>query len=230
MIYTYIYTVYTKLTFDTNGSSSRELGSWKVLGNLTEKVNSVMANQSIRQRLRVGHVCLPPKTILARHEEFIHTDLLKYWHTNPRIIDINLIPGAASVARAWSGYVDSIFDGAISNATLSLFGEMHIQLLGHYPDVLAFLVCLSYASLLGVGVKTSAVINSVFTLINLLVMGVVVCIGFYYAKLQNWTSDQGTWHCHISLHLFISMVFCCDCLLPCPISLQVSFPTGFLVS
>lgn len=69
---------------------------------------------------------------------------------------------------------------------------MHVHLLGHYPDVLAFLVCLTYAGLLGVGVKTSAVINSVFTLINLAVMTIVVCIGFYYAKIENWTSDKGT--------------------------------------
>ncbi|KAK6618466.1 hypothetical protein RUM43_013659 [Polyplax serrata] len=99
--------------------------------------------------------------------------------------------GAASVARAWSGYVDSLFGGAVSNLTLSVFGEMHVHLLGHYPDVLAFLVCLTYAGLLGVGVKTSAVINSVFTLINLAVMTIVVCIGFYYAKIENWTSDKG---------------------------------------
>ncbi|KAL0268270.1 UNVERIFIED_CONTAM: hypothetical protein PYX00_010281 [Menopon gallinae] len=99
--------------------------------------------------------------------------------------------GAASVARAWSGYVDSLFDGAISNATLSIFGEMHVHLLGHYPDVLAFAVCLTYAGLLGVGVKTSAVINSIFTLINQVVLGIVVCVGFYYAKLDNWTSDKG---------------------------------------
>lgn len=107
----------------------------------------------------------------------------------------NCLSGAASVARAWSGYVDSLFGGAVSNFTLSIFGEMHINLLGHYPDVLAFLVCLTYAGLLGVGVKTSAVINSVFTLVNLLVMSIVVCIGFYYAKIENWTSGKGIKNC-----------------------------------
>lgn len=99
--------------------------------------------------------------------------------------------GAASVARAWSGYVDALFDGAISNSTTTIFGEMNVNLLGKYPDVLAFLVCLSYAGLLGIGVKTSAMINSVFTLVNLAVMAVVVCIGFYFADIGNWTSDKG---------------------------------------
>lgn len=57
--------------------------------------------------------------------------------------------GAASVARAWSGYVDSLFGGVISNTTIAITGEMHEQLLGKYPDFLAFTVCLVYALLLG---------------------------------------------------------------------------------
>lgn len=84
-----------------------------------------------------------------------------------------------------------MFDGAISNSTTNIFGEMNVHLLGKYPDVLAFMVCLSYAGLLGIGVKTSAVINSVFTLINLAVMGIVVFIGFYFANIDNWTNDKG---------------------------------------
>lgn len=57
--------------------------------------------------------------------------------------------GAASVARAWSGYVDSLLGGAVSNTTMTVVGEMHEQLLGRYPDFLAFAVCLSYACVLG---------------------------------------------------------------------------------
>lgn len=53
------------------------------------------------------------------------------------------------MARAWSGYVDSLFGGVISNTTIAITGEMHEQLLGKYPDFLAFTVCLVYALLLG---------------------------------------------------------------------------------
>lgn len=63
--------------------------------------------------------------------------------------------GAASVARAWSGYVDSLFGGVIANTTMSITGEMHEQLLGKYPDFLAFGVCLTYALLLGNSLLTS---------------------------------------------------------------------------
>nr|XP_022916609.1 cationic amino acid transporter 4 [Onthophagus taurus] len=99
--------------------------------------------------------------------------------------------GAASVARAWSGYVDSLFNGAISNATISLTGELHEQLLGKYPDFLAFSVCIVYALLLGIGVKGSSIVNSFLTLVNLAVMILVIIIGFYYADESNWTSNKG---------------------------------------
>lgn len=68
---------------------------------------------------------------------------------------------------------------------------MHEQLLGKYPDFLAFLVCLAYASLLGIGVKGSAIVNSLLTIINLGVMVLVVVVGFYYANEANWTSQRG---------------------------------------
>ncbi|XP_060521720.1 cationic amino acid transporter 4 isoform X2 [Cylas formicarius] len=99
--------------------------------------------------------------------------------------------GAASVARAWSGYIDSLFGGVISNATIAATGELHEQLLGKYPDFLAFAVCIAYAFLLGIGVKGSAVVNSMLTIINLSVMALVIVMGFYYADQENWTSRSG---------------------------------------
>ncbi|EFA08956.2 Cationic amino acid transporter 4-like Protein [Tribolium castaneum] len=99
--------------------------------------------------------------------------------------------GAASVARAWSGYVDSLFGGVISNTTISITGELHEQLLSRYPDFLAFSVCIVYALLLGIGAKGSAIVNSLLTIINLAVMGLVITVGFYYADEQNWTSSRG---------------------------------------
>lgn len=73
--------------------------------------------------------------------------------------------GAASVARAWSGYVDALTGGVIANATAGAVGEMHQQMLAKTPDFLAFFVCLAYCSLLTVGVKGSAHINSFFTMV-----------------------------------------------------------------
>ncbi|XP_072396088.1 cationic amino acid transporter 4-like [Diabrotica undecimpunctata] len=99
--------------------------------------------------------------------------------------------GAASVARAWSGYVDSLFGNAISNATITVTGEMHEQLLSKYPDFLAFTVCLIYSLLLAIGVKGSTMVNSFLTLVNLSVMGLVIVVGFIYADETNWTEQKG---------------------------------------
>ncbi|KAF9418792.1 hypothetical protein HW555_004459 [Spodoptera exigua] len=99
--------------------------------------------------------------------------------------------GAASVARAWSGYLDAILDGAISNATISITGEMHETLLSRYPDVLAFLICIVASLILAVGVKTSAYINNGLTILNLLVISLVIFLGFYYADIGNWSQKNG---------------------------------------
>lgn len=100
--------------------------------------------------------------------------------------------GAASVARAWSGYVDSLVGGAIGNYTRDMMGGWTMgEPLGAVPDFLASGLCLAYALLLGVGVKTSATVNSLLTIINLAVMGLVVILGIYYADITNWSSQNG---------------------------------------
>ncbi|XP_058829462.1 cationic amino acid transporter 4 [Topomyia yanbarensis] len=100
--------------------------------------------------------------------------------------------GAASVARAWSGYVDSMLGNIVANTTMEITGEMHEQLLAKYPDFLAFAVCLSYAIALAAGVKATAMINSVLTMVNVAVMSLVIVLGFWYADPGNWAlPDQG---------------------------------------
>lgn len=95
--------------------------------------------------------------------------------------------GAASVARAWSGYVDSLLGGHIANVTVAITGEMHQHLLGQYPDVLAAVVCLAYAAAMGAGVRTTATINAVLTMLNVAVVLLVVSLGLWYAQPRNWT-------------------------------------------
>uniref|UniRef100_A0A1I8N3M4 Cationic amino acid transporter C-terminal domain-containing protein n=1 Tax=Musca domestica TaxID=7370 RepID=A0A1I8N3M4_MUSDO len=102
--------------------------------------------------------------------------------------------GAASVSRAWSGYVDSLLGGWIKNTTLSLLGgEAHYDsdLLAQYPDILACLICLVYALAMALGVKITAAFNGILTLINIGVMLLVICVGFWYADVQNWFQADG---------------------------------------
>jgi cationic amino acid transporter 4 len=98
-----------------------------------------------------------------------------------------VVVGSASVARAWSGYVDSLAGGVIGNMTEETLGTLHEELLARRPDVLAALVCLVYSGLLAVGVKASSVINSALTVVNMVVMIIVIIVGFTYAPgFANW--------------------------------------------
>ncbi|KAH8350833.1 hypothetical protein KR067_000841 [Drosophila pandora] len=99
--------------------------------------------------------------------------------------------GAASVARAWSGYVDSMLGGWIGNTTLELTGGIQEPGLAQYPDILAFVVCIVYAAALAGGVKATAVFNSLLTLVNIAVMILVISVGFWYADTKNWSESEG---------------------------------------
>lgn len=46
-----------------------------------------------------------------------------------------------------------------------------------------------YLFCIGMGVKGSAMVNSILTLINMAIMILVILVGFYYADLRNWTVE-----------------------------------------
>ena len=97
--------------------------------------------------------------------------------------------GAASVARAWSGSFDSLFNGAIQNGTLEYIGSMNVPWLSHYPDFLALGVVLLVAVFIAVGAKASTNFNSVLTIINMVILSLIIGLGFYFADLNNWTNE-----------------------------------------
>ena len=83
--------------------------------------------------------------------------------------------------------MDALTGGVIANGTAAAVGQMHVHMLAKTPDFLAFGACLAYCSLLSVGVKVSAYINSFFTIVNICVILFVSTFGFYYADVKNWT-------------------------------------------
>lgn len=62
--------------------------------------------------------------------------------------------------------MDSLIGGTIANATTQFFGEMHTHMLAKTPDFLAFAVVLAYCALSTIGVKGSAIFNSIFTMVK----------------------------------------------------------------
>ncbi|KAL3862254.1 hypothetical protein ACJMK2_008236 [Sinanodonta woodiana] len=101
--------------------------------------------------------------------------------------------GASSVGRAWSGALDSLFNGAIRNMTLRNVGYLShgSHWLSEYPDFVAFTVTIIIFAIIGSGAKFTLNFNSLFTIINTIVIIFLVCVGFYFADTKNWSEHGG---------------------------------------
>ncbi|CAH8515295.1 unnamed protein product [Schistosoma haematobium] len=98
---------------------------------------------------------------------------------------LEYVIGIASVARAWSSNFDGILNGQIEE-----FFKKHLTLnlpgLAEYVDPLAVGLIILMTILLSIGVRESAMINNVFTIVNLCVIIFVVVTGLIYANIDNW--------------------------------------------
>ncbi|CAG0888553.1 unnamed protein product, partial [Cyprideis torosa] len=103
--------------------------------------------------------------------------------------------GTASVARGYSGYLDSLLDDRMKNKFKELLPiHDHVpdsvaEYLSEYPDFFAFGITFALAILLSVGVKESTRFNGIFTCLNLLVICFVLICGAFKADLDNWKID-----------------------------------------
>ncbi|KAI3384491.1 hypothetical protein SNEBB_008931 [Seison nebaliae] len=93
--------------------------------------------------------------------------------------------GTASVARAWSEYVDRFTGGHMEKFFLK-YMRMNIANLADYPDLFAFAITLLLTVLLGIGVKESSMFNNVCTILNLIVVIYAFVCGMFKANLSNW--------------------------------------------
>ncbi|KAF8362952.1 hypothetical protein PRIPAC_89875, partial [Pristionchus pacificus] len=109
--------------------------------------------------------------------------------------------GAAAIARSWSGYLDALMNGYISNATISTIGPLAEgewlelreefttrkgSLIGTYPDVVAVVVILVGAIFIAIGSKAATNFNTFFTVCNLAVISFVVMYGSTFIDFNNW--------------------------------------------
>ncbi|CAJ0925688.1 unnamed protein product [Ranitomeya imitator] len=99
--------------------------------------------------------------------------------------------GGAAVARAWSGYLDSMFDHKIKNYTESHIGTWNVQFLAHYPDLLAAGILLFATAFISFGVRVSSWLNHIFAAISMVVILFILIFGFILANPKNWSAEHG---------------------------------------
>ncbi|XP_052005798.1 cationic amino acid transporter 3 [Xyrauchen texanus] len=100
---------------------------------------------------------------------------------------LSYVIGTASVARAWSSTFDNLVEKKIS---IFFNGSMSIpdtgKVLAEYPDLFALILVMLLTGLLAFGVSESALVNKIFTGINLVVLTFIIISAFVKGDTANW--------------------------------------------
>uniref|UniRef100_A0A1A7WWP5 Solute carrier family 7 (Cationic amino acid transporter, y+ system), member 4 n=1 Tax=Iconisemion striatum TaxID=60296 RepID=A0A1A7WWP5_9TELE len=131
-----------------------------------------------------------PKTGSAYMFTYVSVGELWAFLIGWNVILENMIGGAA-VARAWSGYLDSIFNHAIQNFTETHIMQWNVPFLAHYPDLLAAGILIVASIFISFGVQVSSYLNHIFSTISMGVIAFILVFGFMLADPVNWSQDQG---------------------------------------